>query len=159
MYPSEDVDKSKIDLKPAMTLKANVIMVKDIEKNTSISYGRIFTTKRESRIATIPIGYADGYSRLLSNKGKVLINGQFAPVVGRVCMDQCMVDVTDIDGKVEVGDEVVLIGQQEGNSISAESVAQAIGIINYELVCLIGKRIPRAFVQDGKISKILNYLI
>lgn len=159
MYPSEDVDKSKIDLKPAMTLKANVIMVKDIEKNTSISYGRIFTTQRESKIATIPIGYADGYSRLLSNKGRVLINGQFAPVVGRVCMDQCMIDVTDIDGKVEVGDEVILIGEQKGNSISVESVANTIGIINYELVCLIGKRIPRAFVHNGKISKILNYLI
>ncbi len=159
MYPSEDVDKTKIDLKPAMTLKANVILVKDVEKNTSISYGRIFTTHRPSRIATIPIGYADGYSRMLSNKGKVLIHGQYAPVVGRICMDQCMVDVTDLNCDVEVGDEVVLIGAQGDNIITAEDVAQSIGMINYELVCNVGKRIPRAFIQDGKISKILNYLI
>jgi alanine racemase len=159
MYPSEDVDKSKIDLKPAMTLKANVIMVKELEKNTSISYGRIFTTNRNSQIATIPIGYADGFTRMLSNKGKVLIHGQFAPVVGRICMDQCMVDVTDLGSKVEVGDEVVLIGSQGDNKITAEDVAQTIGMINYELVCIFGKRIPRAFVKDGKISKILNYLI
>ncbi len=159
MYPSEDVNKAKIDLKPAMTLKANVIMVKEVEKNTSISYGRIFTTGRTSKIATIPIGYADGFNRMLSNKGKVLINGEFAPVVGRVCMDQCMVDITDIGSNVEVGDEVVLIGAQGQNNITAEDVAQTIGMINYELVCIVGKRIPRAFVKDGKISKILNYLI
>ncbi len=159
MYPSDDVNKAKIDLKPAMTLKANVIMVKEVEKNTSISYGRIFTTVRTSKIATIPIGYADGFNRMLSNKGKVLINGEFAPVVGRVCMDQCMVDITDIGSNVEVGDEVVLIGAQGQNNITAEDVAQTIGMINYELVCIVGKRIPRAFVKDGKISKILNYLI
>lgn len=159
MYPSDDVNKAKIDLKPAMTLKANVIMVKEVEKNTSISYGRIFTTGRTSKIATIPIGYADGFNRMLSNKGKVLINGEFAPVVGRVCMDQCMVDITDIGSDVEVGDEVVLIGAQGQNNITAEDVAQTIGMINYELVCIVGKRIPRAFVKDGKISKILNYLI
>ena len=159
MYPSNEVCKEKIDLKPAMTLKANVIMVKEVEKNTPISYGRIFTTERKSKIATIPIGYADGYSRMLSNKGRVLINGQFAPVVGRICMDQCMIDVTDIEGDVEVGDEIVLIGEQGQRNISVEDVAETIGIINYELVCIVGKRIPRAYVQNGKISKILNYLI
>lgn len=159
MYPSSDVDKAKIDLRPAMTLKANVIMVKEVENNTSISYGRIFTTDRPSKIATIPIGYADGYTRMLSNKGKVLIHGQVAPVVGRICMDQCMVDVTDLTCQVEVGDEVVLIGSQGNESITAEDVAESIGMINYELVSIIGKRIPRAYVQNGKISKILNYLI
>ena len=159
MYPSNEVCKDKIDLKPAMTLKANIIMVKEIEQNTPISYGRIFITERKSKIATIPIGYADGYSRMLSNKGRVLINGQFAPVVGRICMDQCMIDVTDIEGDIEVGDEVVLIGEQGQRNISVEDVAETIGIINYELVCIVGKRIPRAYVQNGKISKILNYLI
>ncbi len=159
MYPSEEVNKTKIELKPAMTLKANVIMVKEVEKNTSISYGRIYTTNRTTKIATIPIGYADGFTRMLSNKGKVLIHGEFAPVVGRICMDQCMVDVTDIGHNVEVGDEVVLIGSQGQNNIMVEDVAQTIGMINYELVCIVGKRIPRAFVKDGKISKILNYLI
>ena len=159
MYPSNEVCKDKIDLKPAMTLKANVIMVKEVEQNTPISYGRIFTTERKSKIATIPIGYADGYSRMLSNKGRVLINGQFAKVVGRICMDQCMIDVTDIEGDIAVGDEVVLIGEQGQRNISVEDVAETIGIINYELVCIVGKRIPRAYVQNGKISKILNYLI
>lgn len=159
MYPSEEVDKSIIHLKPAMTLKANVILVKEVEKNTSVSYGRIFTTLRTSKIATIPIGYADGYTRMLSNKGKVLIREQFAPVVGRICMDQCMIDVTDIEGNVEVGDEVVLIGAQGDNVITVEDVAHSIGMINYEFVSIVGKRIPRAFIHDGKISKILNYLI
>ena len=159
MYPSEEVDRSKIHLKPAMTLKANVILVKEVEKNTSVSYGRIFTTQRTSKIATIPIGYADGYTRMLSNKGKVLIREQFAPIVGRICMDQCMIDVTDIEGNAEVGDEVVLIGTQGDNVISVEDVAQSIGMINYEFVSIVGKRIPRAFIHDGKISKILNYLI
>ncbi len=159
MYPSEEVDKTKMHLKPAMTLKANVILVKEVENNTSISYGRIFTTQRTSKIATIPIGYADGYTRRLSNKGKVLIHGEYAPVVGRICMDQCMVDVTDLNCAVEVGDEVVLLGEQEGNIITAEDVASSIDMINYELVCIVGKRIPRAFIQSGKISKILNYLI
>lgn len=159
MYPSEEVDKSKIDLKPAMTLKANVILVKEVEKDTSISYGRLFTTNRTSKIATIPIGYADGYTRMLSNKGKVLVHGQYAPVVGRVCMDQCMIDVSDLDCNVEVGDEVILIGEQGGNLITVEDVANSIGMINYEFVCIVGKRIPRAFIKDGKISKILNYLI
>jgi alanine racemase len=159
MYPSEEVDKAKIHLKPAMTLKANVILVKEVEKDTSISYGRIFTTKSTSRIATIPIGYADGYTRKLSNTGRVLIHGEYAPVVGRICMDQCMVDVSGLDCDIKVGDEVVLIGEQGHNQITVEDVAQSIGMINYELVCIVGKRIPRAFIKDGKISKILNYLI
>lgn len=159
MYPSEEVDKTRIDLKPAMTLKANVTLVKDVEKDTCISYGRIFTTKRESKIATIPIGYADGYTRLLSNNAKVLINGEFAPVVGRICMDQCMVDVTDLEKEVKVGDEVVLFGTQGERQIAIEELASATGMINYEMVCIIGKRIPRVYLQDGKISGVLNYLI
>jgi len=159
MYPSEEVDRSRINLKPAMELKANVILVKDVEEGTSISYGRIFTTNRKSRIATIPIGYADGYTRLLSNKGKVLINGQVAPIVGRICMDQCMIDVTDVRGEVKVGDEVTLIGAQGENRITAEDVADQIGTINYEVTCVIGKRIPRVYLKDGRIVKVLNYLI
>lgn len=159
MYPSDNVDKSKLDLKPAMTLKANVILVKNVEKNTYISYGRTFKTKRESKIATIPIGYADGYTRLLSGKGKVLINGEKAPIVGRICMDQCMVDVTDLKSEVRVGDEVVLFGKQGDNEITVEEIAKAIGTINYEIVSLIGKRVPRVYLEHGKISKVLNYLI
>lgn len=159
MYPSAEVDKTVIDLKPAMTLKANVTLVKDVEPGTSVSYGRIFTTRRPSRIATIPIGYADGYTRLLNGKGKVLINGTMVPVVGKICMDQCMVDVTDLTEDVKVGDEVVLFGEQGGSRIPIEEVAAQIGTINYEVVCIIGKRIPRVYLQDGRISKVLNYLI
>jgi alanine racemase len=159
MYPSEEVDKSRIDLRPAMTLKANVILVKDVEPNTCISYGRIFTTARASRIVTIPIGYADGYTRMLSNKGKVLVNGEIAPVVGRVCMDQCMIDVTDLGSEVKVGDEAVLFGSQGDSRIAIEEVAAAIGMINYEMVCIIGKRIPRAYLEGGRVSTVLNYLI
>jgi alanine racemase len=159
MYPSDEVDSNKIDLKPAMTLKANVILIKEVEKNTSISYGRVFTTNRESKIATIPIGYADGYTRLLTGKGQVLINGEMAPVVGKICMDQCMVDVTDLKGDVSVGDEVVLFGRQGDKEIRVEDIARSIGTINYEIVCIIGKRIPRVYLKNGRIQNVLNYLI
>jgi alanine racemase len=159
MYPSDEVDKSRIDLRPAMTLKANIILVKDVEKDSCISYGRIFKTERESRIATLPIGYADGYTRILTGKGKVLVNGQPVPIVGKICMDQCMIDITDITGDVKVGDEVVLFGRQNGSEIKIEDVAKDIGTINYEVVCIIGKRIPRVYLKDGKVYNVLNYLI
>ncbi len=159
LYPSNEVNRDKIDLKPAMSLKANVILVKDVEINTCISYGRIFTTKRESKIATIPIGYADGYSRLLNGKARVLINGEFAPVVGKICMDQCMVDVTDMKNPVHVGDEVVLFGKQSNCEMSVDELAASIGTINYEITCIVGKRIPRVYLQGGQVSNVLNYLI
>lgn len=158
IYPSEYIDRNIIDLKPVMAFKANIIMVKDVEKNTAISYGRIFTTKRKSKIATVPVGYADGYTRLLSGKGKFLIKGYEAPVVGRICMDQCMVDVTDIEG-VKVGDEAVIFGFQGDKFISVEDVARDIGTIAYEILCIIGKRIPRAYIKNGQICEILNYLL
>lgn len=159
LYPSDEVDRSRIHLKPAMTLKANVILVKDVEKGTSISYGRMFTTSRDSRIATIPIGYADGFSRLLNGKAQVLINGELAPVCGKICMDQCMVDVTHLKNEVHVGDEVVLFGKQGGEEISVDSIAASIGTINYEIVCIVGKRIPRVYIRDGQVYNVLNYLI
>ena len=159
LYPSREVDSHKISLKPAMTLKADVILVKDVEEGTCISYGRTFKTSRKSRIATLPIGYADGYTRLLSSKGRVLIHGREAPVVGRICMDQCMVDVTDLDAEVKTGDEAVLFGRQGDAFISVEEVAADIGTINYEVVCIIGKRIPRVYLKDGKICNVLNYLV
>jgi len=159
LYPSREVDRDKIRLKPAMTLKANVIFVKDVEPNVCISYGRTFRTSRPSKIATIPIGYADGYTRLLSNKGRMLVNGEFAPVVGNICMDQCMIDVTDLKHEVHVGDEVVIFGRQNGACISVEELAAQIGTINYELVCIIGKRIPRVYLKGGEICSVLNYLI
>jgi len=159
MYPSDEVNKAKVDLKPAMTLKANIILVKEVEKGTCISYGRIFKTERNSKIATLPIGYADGYTRLLTGKGKVLVNGQLVPIVGKICMDQCMIDVTDVEGDVKVGDEAVLFGSQNGNEIKIEELAKKIGTINYEIACIIEKKIPRVYWKDGKLYNVLNYLI
>ncbi len=159
LYPSHEVNKAKLDLRPAMTLKANVILVKDVEPNTCISYGRVFKTSCNSKIATIPIGYADGYTRLLTSKGKVLINGEYAPIVGKVCMDQCMVDITGLKESVSVGDEVVLFGRQKDKEIKVEELAESIGTINYEFVCIIGKRIPRVYLKEGKVYNVLNYLI
>ena len=159
IYPSKQVDRSVLELKPAMTLKTTIAMVKWVEENTSISYGRKFFTNRKSKIATIPVGYADGYSRLLTGKGRVLVKGQFAPVVGSICMDQCMVDVTNIEGDIKTGDEVVLLGKQGACEITAEELADNIGTIPYEIVCIIGKRVPRVYFKNGKIVNVLNYLI
>ncbi|RKO67313.1 alanine racemase [Desulfofundulus salinus] len=146
LWPSPDV-RRVIDLKPAMQLKTRVAYVKQVPAGTSISYGRTFTTTGPSVIATLPLGYADGWSRLLSNKAEVLIHGQRAPLVGRVCMDQCMVDVTRIPG-VRPGDEVVLFGVQGEQFLPVEEVASHMGTINYEMVCLISKRVPRIYLND-----------
>lgn len=156
-YPSNEVCKKSINLKPVMSLKANIIHVKNLPQGEYISYGRTFKTERESCIATIPIGYADGYTRLLSNKGKVIVKDRFAPVVGRVCMDQCMIDVTGIDG-VKLGDEVILMGECNNLKLTADELAEQMGSINYEVICMISKRVPRVFIKDGKVVKIRNYV-
>lgn len=158
LYPSNEVDRNVIDLKPAMSFKAKVIMVKEIEPGVPVSYGNTFVTQRKTRLATVPIGYADGYSRLLSNRGRMLIHGEYAPVVGRICMDQCMVDVTDIPGDVKTGDEVVIFGRQGEREISVDEVAELSQTINYEVVCLIGKRIPRVYIKGGSVVNVVNYL-
>lgn len=142
-YPSPTF-RSLISLKPVMTLKTRIHFLKSVPSGARISYGGTFTTKRESRIATLPIGYADGYSRSLSNHGEVLIHGKRAPVVGKVCMDFIMVDVTEMP-RVSVGDEVILIGQQGGEQITAEEIAEKINSISYEVLCSIGKRVPRIY--------------
>jgi len=142
-----------------MELKAKVVLVKEVEEGTPVSYGRTFVTKRKTRVATLPIGYADGYSRLLSNRGRVLIHGEYASIIGNICMDQCMVDVTDIKQEVKTGDEAVIFGVQGGNSITVEEIARLCGTINYEIVSLIGKRIPRVYLRGGKVVNVVNYLI
>ncbi|NWG03243.1 MAG: alanine racemase [Syntrophaceae bacterium] len=142
-YPSS-IFRDLIPLKPVMTLKTRIHFLKLVPPGTRISYGGTFTTKRESLIATLPIGYADGYSRHLSNHGEVLIHGKRAPVVGRVCMDFTTVDVTDIP-RVSIGDEVILMGRQGKDQISAEEIAEKINSISYEVLCLIGKRVPRVY--------------
>ena len=156
-YPSKDVSRDIINLKPAMSLKANVVHVKKIPSGECIGYGRKFKTVRESTIATLPIGYADGYTRLLFNKAKVIINGKFAPVVGRICMDQCMVDVTEA-GDVKTGDEAILMGSDKSLKFDADDMANLLGTISYEVLCMIGKRVPRVYIKDGKIIKVRNYI-
>ena len=149
LWPSEEVDQNSLDLKPVMELKTHVAYVKDLEAGRAISYGGTFITKRDSRIATIPVGYADGYCRGLSNTGSVLIHGKRAPICGRVCMDQFMVDVTDIPD-VKIGDEVTLIGRDGDEVITMEEVGSLSCRFNFEFVCVLGKRIPRVFYRDGK---------
>jgi alanine racemase len=149
MYPSDEVNKNSLMLQPALTLKSNVVYVKEVEAGTGISYNSTYITEHDSVIATIPVGYADGYPRQLSSKGRVLIHGKSVPIVGRVCMDQFMVDVTNIPD-VKEGDMVTLIGQDGDESISIEEVANLVGSFNYELVCDIGKRVPRVYYKEGK---------
>lgn len=149
LYPSEEVNKPAVPIMPVLTLKSHVAYVKEIEPGTSVSYGGTFTAEHPMRIATIPVGYGDGYPRSLSNKGCVLIRGQRAPIVGRVCMDQFMVDVTEIL-QVRAGDLVTLIGADGGLELTMESLGELSGRFNYELACDIGKRVPRRFWQDGK---------
>ena len=156
-YPSNEVSKDKINLKSAMSLKANVIHVKKVPCGEYIGYGRKFKTARESLIATLPIGYADGYTRLLFGKAKVIVNGKFAPVAGRICMDQCMIDVTEI-GNVKAGDEAILMGSENNLKFDADDIADLLGTINYEVLCAISKRIPRVYIKSGRIIKVKNYI-
>ncbi len=148
IYPSDMVDTQNIKLIPAMELKTHVIYVKDVEAGVGISYGATYVTDSKRRIATIPVGYADGYSRNLSNTGKVIIHGQYAPIVGRICMDQFMVDVTDIPD-VKQGDLVTLLGRDKDAYISAEELSAWSHSFPYELICTIGKRIPRVYLEKN----------
>ena len=129
---------------------------KEIEAGTPVSYGSTWVAQEKRKIATVPIGYGDGYPRNLSNVGYVLIRGRRAPIVGRVCMDQFMVDVTDIDG-VSFGDNVTLIGKDGNETITVEDLSALSGRFNYEFICDLGKRIPRVFVRDGKIAEQVDY--
>ena len=152
------------DLRPAMSLKSNVILTKTVPAGSPISYGRLFTTEHESCVATIPIGYADGYSRRLSGKASLLIHARRVPVIGRICMDTCMADITGLDGAdVKVGDEVVLFGEQKEDGItgriSVDEIADWLETINYEVTCLIGRRVPRAYLTGSLLSHIHNYLL
>ncbi len=153
LYPSEEVNKGKLVLKPAMEIKTHVSYVKEVDAGVGVSYGSTYITKRKTRIATIPVGYGDGYPRLLSSKGRILIHGKSAPIIGRICMDQFMVDVTDIDN-VEQGDTVTLLGKDGEQFISVEEIAAMAYSFNYELVCNVGKRIPRIYYRQGRIVEI-----
>lgn len=157
-YPSEDLNKENTKLKPAMTLKAKISNVKVVPKDTGISYNHIYFTEKETVIATIPIGYADGYSRMLSGKGFVCIKNKRVPIVGRICMDQMMIDVTGIDD-VKIGDEVVLFGHDNDNYPHVEELASLLGTVNYEIICVTGRRLPRVYIKKNEIISIKDYLV
>ncbi|MBQ6402182.1 MAG: alanine racemase [Firmicutes bacterium] len=144
-YPSDEVDRKQLELRPAMSVKANIVHLKKVPVGTTISYGRKFTATRDSLIATIPLGYADGFPRPYSMKGHVLVNGVKAPLAGNICMDQCMVDVTDVP-YVRLGDEVTVMGRDGIYEILADDIAEATGTINYEIVCAFGQRLPKVYV-------------
>ena len=156
IYPSNEVERDIIKLKPAMEIKSHITYMKEVEPDTGISYGATYVTKKPTMVATIPVGYADGYPRSLSNKGYVLIHGKKAPILGRVCMDQMMVDVTQIPEAKEL-DEVTLMGCDHGVCLSAEELGDLSGRFSYEFVCDISKRVPRIYVQNGKVTECKNW--
>ena len=145
-YPSHEVDKNELDLKPVMSVKANIVHLKDVPVGFSTGYGRKFISKRPSKIATLALGYADGYPRPYSQFAKVIVNGVIAPIAGNICMDQCMVDVTDVPN-VKIGDEVIIMGSDGKNTILADDIADATGTINYEITCAFGQRLPKVYVR------------
>lgn len=147
IYPSGEVSRLPVPLKPAMSLKSHIVYMKDVEPGVAVSYGGTYVTKKRTRIATIPVGYGDGYPRSLSNLGYVLIHGKRAPILGRVCMDQFMVDVTDIPEAREL-DEVVLMGSSQDAFLGVEELGELSGRFPYEFVCCIGKRVPRIYKRS-----------
>lgn len=155
-YPPSAQMRSKWDLKPLMTLKALVSNLKILPEGSGVSYGQTFVTKRITKVATIPLGYADGISRLLSNKFTVNIDGKKAPSIGNICMDQFMVDVTD-NTEVKIGDEVVIFGSGEGDT-SLPELAAIMGTIHYEIMCMLSRRIPRVIIDNGEVKDIINYV-
>lgn len=150
LWPSDQVRQDVVRLIPALSLRSRIVYVKEIEKGTPVSYGGTFVAPSRMRIATIPVGYGDGYPRSLSGKGYVLLHGKKAPILGRVCMDQFMVDVSDIP-EASIGDEVTLIGAEGQERINMETLGELSGRFNYELACDLGKRIPRIYTKDGSI--------
>lgn len=156
LYPSDEVNKQIIDLKPAMEWKTCLSWVKKVSAGTSVSYGCIYRTKGEEIIGSLPLGYADGFTRLLTGKAEVLVRGRRFPVVGRICMDQCMIRLDGLWPKV--GEEAVIMGRQGSELISADELAAKLGTINYEIVCMVGKRVPRVYLAGGQVIKMKNLL-
>ncbi len=156
LYPSEEVKKERVPLKAAMEMKSHIVHVKEIAPGTEVSYGGIYTAASVRRIATVPVGYADGYPRSLSNKGCVLAAGKRAPICGRVCMDQLMVDVTDIPEAVP-GMEVTLFGRDVDAFLSVDELAELSGRFNYEFVCDLSQRVPRIYLRHGAIAEVHDF--
>ncbi len=157
LYPSADVKKQNVELREAMSLKAELSHVKELEDGMGVSYGLHYKTNGPTRIGTLPIGYADGFTRLYSFKAKGLINGEKKPIVGRICMDQCMIELNGIEAKR--GDVVTLFGRDGSSQISIDDVADYVGTINYEVVCMIDKRVPRVYTKGSKVVKVRDYVL
>lgn len=157
-FPAEWLRDRLPDMRQVMELKTAVSQVKELPVGTPMSYNRTYAAERVTRAATLPIGYADGYSRMMSNNAYMLVNGQPAPVVGRVCMDQCMLDVTDIDG-VEIGTEVTVFGEDGDAFLPTEQIARWADTIIYEIICRVSRRVPRRYLDNGKELALTNYLM
>ena len=156
LYPSEEVSKDIVPLRAAMSLYSHIVYCKTIHAGQSVGYGGLFTAQKDTRVATIPVGYGDGYPRSLSGRGYVLIHGKRAPILGRVCMDQFMVDISEIPEAMD-GDKVTLLGMDGTERITAEELGELSGRFNYEFVCDLGKRIPRVYIQHGEITEVRDY--
>lgn len=157
LYPSQSVNHERVNLKEVMCLKVKIAQVKEIEAGSGISYGLTHKCEDKTKIATLPIGYADGYTRMLSNKAKVLVKNKKVPVLGNICMDQCIIDVTGLD--VKMGDEVVLYGGDNKDGISIDSVANLLNTINYEIVCMVDKRVPRVYLKNNTKTNYKDYVL
>lgn len=145
-YPSDEVDFNQLSIKPVMSVKATIVHLKDVPENFSVGYGRKYISTKPARIATLALGYADGYPRPYSPNAKVIVNGVVCPVAGNICMDQCMVDVSAVPN-VKVGDEVIVMGSDGVNSVTADDIAKATGTISYEICCAFGQRLPKVYVR------------
>ena len=156
-YPSDEVNKDYINIKPVLTWKTRILHIKEVEENEFIGYGMTYKTSKKTLVATLPVGYADGYSRGLSNKGSVIIKGKLAPIIGNVCMDQFMVDITDIED-VNIGDEAILLGSDGDVKFDADDMAKILNTLSYEVLCLIGRRAPRVYIKDNEVLGI-KYLM
>lgn len=157
LYPSEELSR-EIMLRPAMSLIAHIAHVKELDAGCGVSYGWTYVTDKKTKLATVTAGYADGYPRAMSNIGRAIVKGRSVPIVGRVCMDQLMLDVTDIPD-ITTDDEVTLIGKSENEEISVEEVAAPAASFNYELVCNISRRVPRIYIEEGREDKCVNYIV
>ncbi len=157
MYPSRDFDRKSIQLVPAMSFKSRISHIKKVDSGTAFSYGGTYTSDKPLIVATVPVGYADGYSRSLSNNTEMAVGGEKVSQIGRICMDQCMIDVTKVNN-INVGDEVTLFGGVGNRNITVDDIAERLDTINYEVTCAVGRRVPRIYIKNGKIVKKLNYV-
>ena len=158
MYPSKEFDRQSIKLVPVMTFKSKISHIKTVDSGTAFSYGGTYVADKPITVATVPVGYADGYSRSVSNNPEMLIGGEKVSQIGRICMDQCMIDVTKVNN-INVGDEVTLFGGEGDQNVTVDDIAERLGTINYEVTCAVGRRVPRIYIKNGnKIVKEVNYI-